>query len=295
MRSLLLLPRLYNRGAGTVGTNGRDKGADLVHLRAIEPVSGSVASGCTLVGVGNGAAPRAGISLALAFVAAGCTQVVQAPSTTGTTELTSTTQAPYTTTTSFAETEPVPDPEFEVAVFRIEAGALGDSWRPGCPVSVDELRLMLVTHWDFDDQVRVGELIVHSEVAEDLTRVFRDLFTARFPIERMEPLQIYDSEDELSMAANNTSAFNCRRVTGGGGWSEHAFGRAVDINPVQNPYVGGSSILPPSGAAYLDRDNPRQGMVLEEGVVVRAFESVGWSWGGAWRSPDYQHFSESGR
>ena len=98
------------------------------------------------------------------------------------------------------------------------------------------------------------------------------------------------------MAANNTSAYNCRRTTGGTAWSEHAHGRALDLNPVQNPYVRGTTVLPLAGRAYVDRARPRPGMVRAGDPVVRAFAAVGWEWGGSWTgSKDYQHFSANGR
>jgi hypothetical protein len=99
------------------------------------------------------------------------------------------------------------------------------------------------------------------------------------------------------MAANNTSAFNCRFVSGTARWSEHAYGRAIDINPVQNPYVSSSGrASPPAGAAYVDRSRRAPGMIHAGDAVVRAFAAVGWGWGGSWRGvKDYQHFSASGR
>jgi poly-gamma-glutamate synthesis protein (capsule biosynthesis protein) len=169
------------------------------------------------------------------------------------------------------------------------------SWRDGCPVPFDDLRLLTLTHWGFDGAVRTGELVVHADWAEALAGVFRRLFEVGFPIERMELVDVYGADDEASMAANNSSAFNCRPVTGGSEWSEHAYGWAIDLNPVQNPYVTRrGTVLPPAGSDFLDRRNLRMGMVTDE--VVAAFAAIGWGWGGAWSNPvDYQHFSASGR
>lgn len=172
----------------------------------------------------------------------------------------------------------------------------GVSWHPGCPVPLEDLVVVASTHWGFDGNVGQGQLIVHTDVAADVATVLEAAFTARFPIERMEPVRVHDGDDDASMAANNTSAFNCRTVGGTSTWSQHAYGLAVDINPVHNPYVRGSTVEPPAGAAYLDRTDERPGMVVEGGPVVTAFDGLGWGWGGRWQSSsDYQHFSSTGR
>jgi hypothetical protein len=112
----------------------------------------------------------------------------------------------------------------------------------------------------------------------------------------MERVDVFGGSDDASMEANNTSAFNCRRTTGGTAWSQHSYGRAIDINPVQNPYVSGGTVLPEAGRAFLDRGNSRPGMIAPGDVVVRGFAAEGWGWGGTWTDPlDYQHFSSSVR
>lgn len=140
-------------------------------------------------------------------------------------------------------------------------------------------------------------LVVNEDVAEDVLAVFRRLFDARFRIAQMRSVDAYGGNDGRSMAANNTSSFNCRLVSGTGTWSEHAFGRAVDINPVQNPIVSSSGeVLPLEGAPFADRSRRARGMIHAGDEVVQAFLSIGWSWGGSFRSvKDYQHFSHSGR
>ena len=168
------------------------------------------------------------------------------------------------------------------------------SWRPGCPVPLRDLRYVRVSFVGFDGTAGYGRLVVHEDVAGSVVGVFRALYDQRFPIRRMRLVDAYDGSDARSMAANNTSAFNCRRVTGGTAWSEHSYGRAVDVNPVQNPYVSGSTVLPTAGAAYVDRSPLRKGMVTPG--VRSAFGSIGWSWGGSWSTKkDYQHFSSTGR
>jgi hypothetical protein len=171
------------------------------------------------------------------------------------------------------------------------------SWRPGCPVPVEDLRLLTLSHWGFDGRVHRGGLVVHEDVAEDVVGVFRTLFRARFPIERMELVDRFGSDDNRVMAADDTSGFNCREATGQPGvWSEHSYGRAIDVNPLRNPYVDGDRVLPPAGRAYLDRSIPARGLIVPDGPVVRAFAAIGWTWGGHYHSvKDYQHFSLTGR
>jgi hypothetical protein len=156
--------------------------------------------------------------------------------------------------------------------------------------------VLTLSYRRFDGKARVGRLIVHAEVAGEVVDVFRTLYRARFPIRRMAPVDAYGASDFRSIEADNTSAFNCRYVDGTTRWSEHAYGRAIDVNPIENPYVLHGRALPPAGERYLDRARLRPGMAVAGGVLVRAFQSVGWSWGGRWTgSPDYQHFSTTGR
>ena len=172
----------------------------------------------------------------------------------------------------------------------------GTSYEPECPTPLHALRLVTLRHWGFDDRVHTGALIVAADVADDVVRVFRAIFAARFRIERMVPVSSYGGDDDASMAANNTSAFNCRKKTGGRSWSRHSYGRAIDINPVQNPFVSKGTVAPPAGSAYLERRPGVPGLIVAGDPVVRGFGSIGWTWGGRWRSlKDYQHFSRSGR
>jgi poly-gamma-glutamate synthesis protein (capsule biosynthesis protein) len=171
---------------------------------------------------------------------------------------------------------------------------MASSWRRGCPVPRRDLRYVQLSFVGFDGAARTGELVLHEDVVDDVAWVFEQLYERRFPVRRMRLVDDYGGSDARSMAANNTSAFNCRRTTGGSSWSEHSYGRAVDINPVQNPYVYRGDVQPPRGASYVDRSPLREGMVTR--AVRRAFRQVGWQWGGAWTSrKDYQHFSQTGR
>ncbi|HET7517577.1 MAG TPA: M15 family metallopeptidase [Actinomycetes bacterium] len=176
-------------------------------------------------------------------------------------------------------------------------GRVRYSWRRGCPVGPVELRLLRVDYWGFDKRVHQGELIVHRDHARRILVVLGKLFRARYPIQRLKLVDAYQADDDRSMAANNTSAFNCRRVSGSPRWSEHAFGRGIDVNPLRNPYVTrGGRVSPPGGRPYANRARRAAGTIHADDAVVRAFAAAGWRWGGSWSgSKDYQHFSPTGR
>ncbi len=194
-----------------------------------------------------------------------------------------------------ALTAAAPAPSFQSRVQPIPASYRLTSWHPGCPVARRDLRLVTVSHWGFDRRVHTGRLVVAARAAQPIVRALRSLFDGRFPIRRMEPVERYGSDDDRSMAADNTSAFNCRLVEHSTSWSAHAYGLAIDVNPLENPYLRGRDVLPPAGRAFLDRSRWRKGMIHAGDRVVRAFAAVGWRWGGAWHSPiDYQHFSATG-
>ena len=174
---------------------------------------------------------------------------------------------------------------------------MSSSYRAGCPVPLANLRYLRLSHWDFTGRVRQGELIVAAKHAQAMVGVFGRLYAAKFPIERMELVSNFGGDDADSMAANNSSAFNCRPVAGTDRWSQHSFGAAVDLNPIQNPYVT-ASVAPPAGAPYAQPSARRasvKGLIAPDSAVVRAFKEASWEWGGDWQSPrDYQHFSASG-
>ncbi|HEV2711537.1 MAG TPA: M15 family metallopeptidase [Gaiellaceae bacterium] len=185
-------------------------------------------------------------------------------------------------------------PRFTGTISLLTRDQLRYSYRPGCPVGPSQLRLLRVSYWGFDRRAHVGSIVVRSTAARGVLSVFRRLYAARFPIRRLRPVDAYRGSDDASMAADNTSGFNCRPVRGTRRWSQHAYGLAIDINPVENPFVHRAGVDPPAGRRYLDRSRVRPGMVRPGDVVVRAFASIGWSWGGLWSSPDYQHFSATG-
>jgi hypothetical protein len=170
------------------------------------------------------------------------------------------------------------------------------SWRPGCPVPISRLRLLHLTYWGVDRRSHEGHLVVAQGQATSVVRVFRALFGRRFPIRSMRLIEDFGADDHRSMAADNTSAFNGRYVSGTHLWSMHAYGIAIDVDPVENPYVSGSHVSPLQGRPYADRSLRRPGMIHAGDAVVRAFAAVGWRWGGSWRlARDYQHFSANGR
>jgi D-alanyl-D-alanine carboxypeptidase len=191
----------------------------------------------------------------------------------------------------------VQSPPFTHSVAPVTRAQLPHSWRPGCPVAPSSLRRLRLGYWGFDGKPHVGTLVVNTSAVGDLTIVFRRLYRARFPIRRMRPIDAYGGNDERSLAADNAAAFNCRYATGPGPkrWSAHAYGVAIDVNPVENPYLESGRVHPRAGKAYLDRSNVRPGMAVRGGLLVSSFAAVGWKWGGRWTgTPDYQHFSATG-
>ncbi|MFY1672273.1 M15 family metallopeptidase [Plantactinospora sp. WMMB334] len=187
-------------------------------------------------------------------------------------------------------------PGFVTEVSTVTADDLGASWRPGCPVGPDQLRRIRLGYWDFDGRPQVGTIIVHRSVTPEVVGIFATLYRERFPIRRLRPVDAYGGSDDRSMADDNTSGFNCRKAvsTGRATWSSHAYGKAIDVNPVENPYLLDGRVLPPAGAAYRDRSGYRPGMAVRGGTLVEAFAAAGWQWGGGWDSPDYQHFTRTG-
>jgi D-alanyl-D-alanine carboxypeptidase len=166
------------------------------------------------------------------------------------------------------------------------------SWHPGCPVPLSQLRLLTVRHWGFDGRVHTGRLVVNEQVAAPLLTVFGRLYALRFPIRQMQP---------LAALPDNSASFSCRRVAPSPcpgaarsrSWSQHAYGEAVDLNPIENPYTGCGRTRQHASVPYLDRSRLRPGMVTP--AVAAAFRSIGWGWGGDWTSvKDYMHFSANG-
>ena len=189
-------------------------------------------------------------------------------------------------------------PAYVAHVEPVTAAQLGRSWHQGCPVAPSQLARIRLRYVGFDGRAHTGAIVVNRRVASQVIEVFRTLYAARFPIRRVIPVSAYGASDDRAAAADDTSGFNCRRAvaTGSPSWSMHAYGEAIDVNDVENPYLEGGRVLPPLGRRYLDRASVRPGMAVAGGVLVRAFEQAGWGWGGRWSgTPDYQHFSVNGR
>jgi D-alanyl-D-alanine carboxypeptidase len=191
---------------------------------------------------------------------------------------------------------PAPPPTSAPAaatVHAVTAADLGASWRTGCPVEPARLRRIELDHLGFDGRTHRGALIVHENLVAEVIAIFEQLLQLRYPIEKMRTVDHYPgADDELSMQDNNTSAFNCRDIPGTGRWSQHAYGRAIDINPLLNPYIDRAGAFQPRNAGpYVDRNRSDPGLLHDGDPAVRAFTDRGWRWGGHWRTPkDYQHF-----
>jgi hypothetical protein len=184
----------------------------------------------------------------------------------------------------------------------LRAQLTGNVWHRGCPVPLSGLRVLTVTHWGFDGRAHNGQLIVNQNAAAPLARVFRKLYALRFPIRHMRLADAYGPARSQPRDRDISGSFECRqavpspcaRGTGTGSWSMHAYGEAVDLNPIENPYVGCGMTRERASRPYLNRSRLRPGMVTP--AVVAAFRSIGWGWGGAWAgsTKDYMHFSASG-
>jgi hypothetical protein len=184
---------------------------------------------------------------------------------------------------AFAQTSERPTPIFEIATLSPEQAATiaQTSWQPHCPVPLEDLRLVAVAYWGYDGNWHQGALIVHAQVASEVQAIFQELFEQRFPFTSILPIDAFDGDDARSMAANNTSAFNCRKKTGQSkAFSRHSYGLAIDINPLVNPYIKRGRIEPPGGREYQDRTRRIPGMIALGDACYHAFRTRGWMWGG---------------
>ncbi|WP_230687286.1 M15 family metallopeptidase [Catellatospora vulcania] len=191
---------------------------------------------------------------------------------------------------------PPADGRFHATVQAVPAAVLArSSWTKACPIAAADLRYLTVGFRGFDGRAHTGELLANARVADDLVTVFERLFAAGFPIERMRISSAAELNAPSTGDHNTTEVFACRSVRGRKGWSQHAYGLAVDLNPFQNPYHKGKVVLPELATAYLDRADVRPGMAQPREEAVQAFAAIGWKWGGDYRSlKDYMHFSATG-
>jgi D-alanyl-D-alanine carboxypeptidase-like protein len=192
----------------------------------------------------------------------------------------------------------LPGTGFASSIEAVPAEVLARStWDPGCPVAADELSYVRLAFWGFDDRRHTGELLLNRSVAREVVTVFHRLYDERFPFEQLRITPRSELDAPPTGDGNDTGAFVCRPTTGSAStYSQHAYGLAIDLNPFQNPYVKGDLVLPELASTYLDRDDVRPGMITPDSVVVRAFDEIGWTWGGTWSELlDFQHFSRNGR
>lgn len=168
------------------------------------------------------------------------------------------------------------------------------TWHSDCPVPLSQLAYVTLQHWGVDEESHSGVLIINELVAKEILIIFKKLYEARFPIESVKPMYLFQGDDEASMQANNTSGFNCRRILGiDHKFSHHAYGLAIDINPLFNPYVKQGLVLPKNASAYVNRDQRLPGMIDHKSLPYQLFKDAGWQWGGDWQTlKDYQHFEK---
>jgi hypothetical protein len=182
----------------------------------------------------------------------------------------------------------------------LEAQMRGTTWKPGCPVPLGDLRLLAVSYWGFDARPHIGPLVVNASAANDIVQVFRRLFEARFAIHDLKlAREFHPAQENHDTPGDPTAAFNCRPVVTPTGakatFSQHSYGLAIDINPIENPFVVDGYVRNRYARPYVDRSQQAVGMIHDDDVVVRSFAAIGWGWGGDWHSgQDYMHFSRSG-
>jgi len=203
--------------------------------------------------------------------------------------------------TPVAEPSPNP-PGFDSSIAPLSGELLREvrnkNWHPGCPVPLSQLRVLTVDYHGFDGKVHSGPLVLNRRVAEDVRGVFARLYRAGFRIKHIALARKYKpNADRYDDKRDVTASFNCRPATGNpGSVSQHSYGWAIDINPMQNPYIGtNGKVLRRAAKPYVDRSIDAPGVIHSDGVVVRAFARIGWGWGGNWSSiKDYMHFSATG-
>jgi hypothetical protein len=193
---------------------------------------------------------------------------------------------------------------FDATVSRIDTDIKirmikGNSWRRGCPVPLEDLRYLTLMHWDFRGEQKQGEIVVHKDVASNVVSIFRGLYGMKYPIRQMRLVSDFGGSDWRSIEADNTSAFNCRKATGSKRWSKHSYGRAIDINPIENPYISRTGrISHKESLAYRKRVHQKSTyadkvILLKNDKAVKIFKKYGWKWGGDFRNiKDYQHFAK---
>ena len=181
--------------------------------------------------------------------------------------------------------QPVPE--------HVQSRMIGKSLPKGAVTRIEDLRYLTLPYYDFEGQIQIGEMVCHKRIAHDLLVIFSTLFRAEYPIYSIRLVDDFDGDDDASMKANNTSCFNYRTVRGTNHLSRHAYGLAVDVNPLQNPWVVGKTVYPPTAAEYADRSKDFPHKIDKNDLCYKVFISRGFLWGGIWiGSRDYQHFQK---
>jgi len=171
---------------------------------------------------------------------------------------------------------------------------IGKSMPESIPIPFEELRYLTLPYFDFNGEIQTGEMVCNKSIAEDLLFIFKALFRLKYPINSIRLIDDFDGDDEASMQANNTSCFNYRTVQGINQLSNHAYGKAVDINPLQNPWVPGNQVHPSNAKEYADRSKDFPHKIDHNDPCYILFKSRGFFWGGDWsHSMDYQHFHKT--
>lgn len=174
----------------------------------------------------------------------------------------------------------------------------GRSYKENCTLPLEQLVYLKVLHYNLEGEIKLGEMVCNQLISDDLLTIFRALYEAKYPIERMVLVDNYEADDTASMVANNSSGFNFRYIAHSTRLSKHSMGLAVDINPLYNPYVrsvnGRVTVEPIEGKPYIDRTQPFPYKINKEDLCYKLFIKQGFTWGGAWKnSKDYQHFEKS--
>lgn len=175
----------------------------------------------------------------------------------------------------------------------------GITYHKGCPVSLDDLRIVNVKYLGFDETEHFGDIVVHKDIALEVSKIFEELFTISYPIRKIFPIEKYNGDDFQSIEDDNTSAFNCRLAEGSKKFSKHSYGKAIDINPLENPYVyKDGTTSHKDSVKYLIREQngdslEKRAVLTSSSQTVQIFKKYGWKWGGDWKNTkDYQHFQK---
>lgn len=190
--------------------------------------------------------------------------------------------------------EKIPNGKILPISFQLKQKMLKTTWHPGCPLAINLLRQVQVPYWGFDQHYHLGNLIVHHSLAKQVLNIFTQLAEHQFPMHSIIPIEYFEGNDLASMNADNTSAFNCRLLTGSlNRYSIHSYGLAIDINPLENPYITGNIIYPEKSIFYLNRDRKAPGMIIKNSWTYKIFRAKGWDWGGDYKNMlDYQHMEK---